>query len=65
MRWPGADRASKVGRDDEAVFDDGEIVELDDSSPPPARPEPGEVAYLHDRHDPTGISGIWRALEGL
>jgi hypothetical protein len=65
MRWPGADRGRSVDPGVDAILDDAEIVELDDASPPPAHPAPVEATYLHDRHDPTGISGIWRALEGL
>jgi hypothetical protein len=65
MGWRGADRGPNVGRDGESITDDPEIVELDEHSPPPAHLEPIEVAYLRDRRDPTGMAGIWRALEGL
>ena len=45
-----------------------EIVELD--ADPPRSPSVAvdalpEQPYLRDRRDPTGTSGIWRAIEAL
>jgi hypothetical protein len=44
-----------------------EIIELDPAPRPLRAPgsQPAEQPYLRDRRDPTGIAGIWRAIEGL
>jgi len=72
MRWwrrPGRDPIPLSRRLDLDDLEPAtlEVLELDADGrrigEPPSRQPAGEVAYRRRTHDPTGLAGIWEALE--